>query len=654
MSKWFDSKGKELLVEAELGRGGEAAVFLLKNYPGVVAKIYHKHPSQSAVAKIQLLVRNKSESLAKIAAWPEGTVHSKPGGPVIGFVMPLAMGFRPVHELYSPLERKRNFPEFDWRFLAHVAMNCCAAVDEVHRSGVVVGDFNQNNLLFSKNGFAKLIDVDSMQIAAGNDKFLCSVGVPEFTPPELQGKDFRSTARIPNHDCFGLAVVIFQLLMMGRHPYSGRALDRDDYMTEEAIEYGLFAYSQKAEVKRRIQPPPNIEIDLLSEEVIKLFERAFTETVRPTAGEWCNALSRFKSELKICDQDRGHFYLKSKGACPWCAFDAKGLNYFVVPNSSARPEIVRVPNYDLSSVLSAQFPSFDLTLPTPPTVAPRDVPEIFRSAVRRKRWIEQGISTIWIFAAIFGFIGFFSAQFFLYGAITAMVAGSLKPKLYSWLSIHKLDDEINRRKANRVQQQSVFDRTFNDTKERTLSSKKEFECLRQQCLDIKSQLENIDRDIQRDVRNAESNWLDDQRNQFLATKDIRNASFASIKDGRKSKLRSFGIESARDVISHGSRSQIPGFGVKLWGEIYSWAQSEAQKFKPNGAKKSEQIEIRKRQIVSKAESYRKYLNTEAQSSLAALRKHLEDSHVSYRNSRRELLQRHQALQQAVMDEKLVS
>lgn len=51
--------------------------------------------------------------------------------------------------------------------------------------------------------------------------FHCDVGVPLWTPPELQGRDFRGLTRTKNHDRFGLAVLMFQLLFMGRHPFAG-------------------------------------------------------------------------------------------------------------------------------------------------------------------------------------------------------------------------------------------------------------------------------------------------------------------------------------------------------------------------------------------------------------------------------------------------
>jgi DNA-binding helix-hairpin-helix protein with protein kinase domain len=66
---------------------------------------------------------------------------------------------------------------------------------------------------------AALIDCDSFQITDGAHVFRCPVEVPEFTPPELQGSAFDSQTRTAQHDAFGLAVLIFYLLFLGRHPF---------------------------------------------------------------------------------------------------------------------------------------------------------------------------------------------------------------------------------------------------------------------------------------------------------------------------------------------------------------------------------------------------------------------------------------------------
>lgn len=75
---------------------------------------------------------------------------------------------------------------------------------------------NERNLLVSTHdATVRIIDCDSFQVRAGSQLFVCEVGVPLYTPPELQGAALGERTVV--HDLFGLAVVIFQLLFVGGH-----------------------------------------------------------------------------------------------------------------------------------------------------------------------------------------------------------------------------------------------------------------------------------------------------------------------------------------------------------------------------------------------------------------------------------------------------
>ena len=73
-----------------------------------------------------------------------------------------------------------------------MAANLCLAVDTVHRVDAVIGDFQERNILVNDTTRVTLVDCDSMQFTgADGHQFLCGVGRPEFTAPELAGVDCR-------------------------------------------------------------------------------------------------------------------------------------------------------------------------------------------------------------------------------------------------------------------------------------------------------------------------------------------------------------------------------------------------------------------------------------------------------------------------------
>lgn len=218
----YDSRGQRLPLGSSLGKGGEGSVFDVCDNRGLVAKVYHKPVSREGVVKLTNMVRLRTDRLLSLAAWPVDLVYEKPGV-VIGLLMPKATG-KAIHTLYGPKSRLAEFPTADWRFLIHTAGNIARAFGVIHEHGHVIGDVNHGNLLVSDRATVRLIDCDSFQIKADGNHFLCEVGIETHTPPELQGKRFRDFTRTANHDHFGLAVLIFQLLFMGRHPFSGTHL----------------------------------------------------------------------------------------------------------------------------------------------------------------------------------------------------------------------------------------------------------------------------------------------------------------------------------------------------------------------------------------------------------------------------------------------
>ncbi len=230
--------------------------------------------------------------------------------------MPKIADHLEIHHLYSVAQRKKDFPEADWGFLLHTASNCAIAFEAVHSHGHVVGDVNQKNVMVSRKGIVAFVDCDSFQVAEGSRIFRCGVGVPEYTPPELHGKNFATLDRSANHDLFGLAVLVFHLLMMGRHPFSGVPLTQADIPIEKAIQDGSYAYTRNT-TTARLKPPPHVPpAAMLDPAVLDLFERAFCTTRRPTATEWLASLDAAMKRLLRCKNDPKHAYLAAAGKLP--------------------------------------------------------------------------------------------------------------------------------------------------------------------------------------------------------------------------------------------------------------------------------------------------------------------------------------------------
>ena len=241
----LDASGGVIRVGKLIGQGGEGAVYEVVAAANSVAKIYHNAISPNRARKIQVMASLYSEVIARVAAWPTSLLTTKAGRQPIGLLMPRSVGRKDIHKLYSPKSRRSDFVRVDLRFLIRVAANTARAFGAVHQLGCVIGDVNHGSVLVGQDATVQLIDCDSFQVRSGGDVFGCEVGVETFTPPELQGINLNGVVRTQNHDAFGLAILTFLLLFMGRHPFAGRYLGSGDMPIAQAIREGRFAMEQR-------------------------------------------------------------------------------------------------------------------------------------------------------------------------------------------------------------------------------------------------------------------------------------------------------------------------------------------------------------------------------------------------------------------------
>ena len=318
----IDSSGRKIPLGGQLASGGEGTVFTLANNSALVAKVYHRPPSSQTIDKLLTMVRLANPGLIKIAAWPSDLLYHARTGQLAGFVMPRLTKYRPIQQLYNPVQRMRYFPQCGWNFQVRTAINLAAAFDEVHRADCLVGDVNESNIQVGNLALVRLIDCDSFQVQANGKAYLCEVGVAHYTPPELQGKTLRGLVRTENHDRFGLAVLIYQLLHVGRHPYAGIYRGNGDPSFEELISEYRFSQGPLAHTWGMAPPPHTPTFADIPPELGNLFRKAFERGSqsggRPRAFEWLTPLQRLEGSIVECFTDPGHQYWRGTKTCVWC------------------------------------------------------------------------------------------------------------------------------------------------------------------------------------------------------------------------------------------------------------------------------------------------------------------------------------------------
>ena len=89
------ANGTPIQIGRELGKGGEGSVFEVPALHEQVAKLYHRLPDAKKQAKLSFMASTVDQQLLSYVAWPQETLHSSRGGPVVGFLMPKEMGKTP-------------------------------------------------------------------------------------------------------------------------------------------------------------------------------------------------------------------------------------------------------------------------------------------------------------------------------------------------------------------------------------------------------------------------------------------------------------------------------------------------------------------------------------------------------------------------------
>jgi hypothetical protein len=332
-----------------LGTGGEARVYAIPQEPSLVAKVYHEPTGDRARKLIAMLANPPDDPLALrehvAITWPvDLLLTTDRRRQCVGFLMPRMSGMHPITDVYNPRARRQKHPWFDYFRLHHTARNLAAAVHALHTRGYVIADVKQSNIFVTDTALVALVDTDSFQVrdARRGIVYRCPVSTPEVTPPELQGQHPTDIDRAPEHDLFGVAVIIFQLLMEGTHPFDGFFLGSGDPPPYEArIAAGHFPYSGGRRVPFRPKPsaPP---FDILHPTLQQLFRHCFEDghyepKARPDALAWRFALDEAEDHLITCPVNDQHCYGDHLSACPWCKRAGQLGGYDPFPSRQTGP-----------------------------------------------------------------------------------------------------------------------------------------------------------------------------------------------------------------------------------------------------------------------------------------------------------------------------
>ena len=569
--------GKDQVLIGELiGKGGEGEVYSIEGRSGQVVKIYNPKLRAQREGKVRAMISEGLASKTNLVAYPVEIVFDRRGN-FLGFAMQFVKGYLPLHQLYSPKSRQRHFPKADYRFIVRAALNVARAVGKVHQTGCIIGDLNHSGVLVAQDATIVLIDADSFQFHVNGKSYPCVVGVQDFTPPELHGKNLATVERTSAHDNFCLAVALFHLLFMGRHPYAGQYTGHDISMGD-AIAENRFAFSLIRQSATQTTPPPGtLTLDLFPSEIRNAFEGAFGlyAKARPSAADWIVALSSLEGHLNRCRNVKVHYYPSNAKTCVWCNL-AGNSGFDMFPDLAVSTSYVQTDTIEteraIQEIMAFKFPEVSEFLPQP------SIPPGASSALRQVKSTKAER----IFKGVFVLI---VAGLVLAGApqlwLLSLVGGI-------WGLIQCLGSEI---------EHGPFQQAFKVADEGVQQALDSF-IQRKGLIEFLKVRHDLDADIdayrshnallERELMKFKSTRETRQRSAYLDQFPIRHANIPGIGPSKTAKLISFGIETAADINPFSIR-RIKGFGEVMTDTLMAWRRNHEARFRYNRTQNAQDV-----------------------------------------------------------------
>lgn len=227
----------ELGAEQQLGRAGAGgSVFAIEGHPEYCIKLFHAADLEDEAKRDRILKRLRASLEMPVCqrnprlAWPLGAVKDR-GGRTIGYAMRrIPPEFKPFRALFGGAAAvSRCFPGCGRKELARVAKAFVDTVRWLDGHGVRVGDFNCSNFMAAPDGRVMFLDCDGYEVTGREGTVHTSdVFYPDCAAPEiLREPGTAGEARTKEQTRFSAALVAYQLVMEGGHPYSfaGEAAD---------------------------------------------------------------------------------------------------------------------------------------------------------------------------------------------------------------------------------------------------------------------------------------------------------------------------------------------------------------------------------------------------------------------------------------------
>lgn len=286
MDIYINRKKIKLSPQKSIGKGGEADVFDLGNnfavkvfkqpdHPDYQGLPFEQKAAELRLKEHQTKLKNFPQSLPSNVIVPQDLATDKKGQFILGYTMTLLNQTNPLLK-YSD----RNFRTqsgINQESIINIFLDLYNSIKKIHQQEVIIGDFNDLNILVNQEEKAYFIDADSFQY----QNFFCQVFTSRFVDPLLCDPLENSPILIKNHnknsDWYAYHVMLMQCLLFV-NPYGGVYKPKNQGKNIPHTARPLHRITIfDPEVK---YPKPAIPYNVLPDDLLQQFHRQFLEDQR--------------------------------------------------------------------------------------------------------------------------------------------------------------------------------------------------------------------------------------------------------------------------------------------------------------------------------------------------------------------------------------
>lgn len=309
--------GKPITVDParSVGKGGEADVFDIGN--GQALKLFKppNHPDLQGCPAEQSAARDRLQehqyklrvfppSLPIRVISPQHLATDRAGRNVLGYTMTYLQGAVPLNRYADRQFRQHGIQA---QTVVEIFRDLHDTVSQLHQQQVVIGDFNDLNILIKDNK-AHLIDADSYQFGS----FLCRMYTTPFLDPVLCDPQERSPVLGKPYtavsDWYAFTVMLMQCLLFVS-PYGGVYRPKD---LAEKIPHAARPLHRITVFHPEVRYPKSaLSYDSLPDDLLHYFHRVFEKDMRGPFPLQLLHLCRWTT-CTLCGREH------ARSTCPHC------------------------------------------------------------------------------------------------------------------------------------------------------------------------------------------------------------------------------------------------------------------------------------------------------------------------------------------------